>query len=461
MDGDTSSGGLYNNTTKMTDHVNVKTCKDSHPSLVLTPRTEASTPDSGVYTTFNSRDSSTKKLSKNEVSVSLSHVGYGLQRHHSQTDDHIQQLDRNGCLDEVAGSQSMLSQELMDHDPNNKNDDSPLRGFGLSGELQSKSSVGIAKHIGLLAPSQDDDDEEEATVSSEQENRKEEAPASMDGSIEKSKESHHHNYPESTSNILSTRHEQEHSYPMTKGNFTPSLTSDNSKTVVAKKGPLSGLDLLTQVGINEASRVSPLSTTTITPNNNCDIIAKSGFGSLLDAVAKITEQEESEKLSKNGQAVPEMLGTTSNNTSNDCNKTSKKRKGSMSKPVSASKQRKSEMQKLKERLRREKIEQENKKSQAEARNAAMLAERTITDPHVAKKLLLSMALARENPRSVPKTLPGKGHVIQEGFFWVSRIYLEFLGKSMESCKYSTTHTSTFVDLGSLSSVRVRTKKEHG
>jgi hypothetical protein len=52
-----------------------------------------------------------------------------------------------------------------------------------------------------------------------------------------------------------------------------------------------------------------------------------------------------------------------------------------------------------------------------ANRAADLAQRTINEPELAKRLLLSMALTRENPRSAPKTLPGPGHVLPEGFFW--------------------------------------------
>ena len=126
-------------------------------------------------------------------------------------------------------------------------------------------------------------------------------------------------------------------------------------------------------------------------------------------------------------AVSSTAAAANAATTTKSKKQSKKRKVAPSLPttshLSASKQRKSEMQKLKEKLRREKIQQENERAQAVAKKAAIIAERTISDPVIAKKLLLSMALARENPRSVPQILPGKGHVVQEGFFWVSRIFI--------------------------------------
>ena len=64
-----------------------------------------------------------------------------------------------------------------------------------------------------------------------------------------------------------------------------------------------------------------------------------------------------------------------------------------------------------------KKDNEQRKSQDVAKRAALLAEQTITDPEMAKKLLLSMALVRENPRSVPSVLPSKGATVPEGFFW--------------------------------------------
>jgi hypothetical protein len=59
----------------------------------------------------------------------------------------------------------------------------------------------------------------------------------------------------------------------------------------------------------------------------------------------------------------------------------------------------------------------NKAELAKARRAAALAEKTITDPDMAKKLLLSMALMRENPRQAPEEWPKKGSVIPPSFFW--------------------------------------------
>jgi hypothetical protein len=52
-----------------------------------------------------------------------------------------------------------------------------------------------------------------------------------------------------------------------------------------------------------------------------------------------------------------------------------------------------------------------------AKRAAALAEQTVANPEMAKKLLLSMALVRENQRTLPSTWPPRGSVVPEGFFW--------------------------------------------
>jgi hypothetical protein len=422
--------------TRVTDDISVEICKDSHRDLVSTPRTEASTPESVEFTTYNIGDSGRIIHTAKSSSKDDSYVERSLQRHYSQTDKHIQLLDRNGDLNEVAGSQSMLSQELIDHEHdqnvNDRNDDSARIYIGscILGDLslpegsQSKSSIGIAKRLGLLTQTQEEEEESMGTGEGEntEDNNKSDksiqpiilAIASVSVAQEKKK-----------------KRDVSKAIPQ---NDASSPKSDSSKKVV-EQVPLSGLELLTQVGIKEANKLPSFSTITESNmNNNNDDDEKDismtanlassreneGFGSLLDAVAKITEQEESRELSMNWRLAP---GTTVSTTSTKSRKHSKKRKVAPSLPttnhLSMSKQRKSEMQKLKERLRREKIEHENEKAQAVAKKAAIIAERTITDPVIAKKLLLSMALARENPRSVPQVLPGKGHVVQEGFFWVS------------------------------------------
>lgn len=346
--------------------------KDSHQESVSTPRTEASTPESGEYTTFSLCDSD-KKVGVEDSPGDTVVVERRLQRHMSQTDDHIQLLDRNGDLNEVAGSQSMLSQELIDHQ-HDENED-----LELPESSQSSSSMGMAKRIGLLSQSQ-----EELTQTQEEEE-------------------------EPTKN----------------------------------QEPLSGLDLLTQVGIKEADKFKSFSA--IIKSNATEEIGKGkdtstkpdpcrdyeGFGSLLEAVAKITEQEASQEYAMNWPGKEASQPPSPASPAAESKKPVKKRKISRSLPLQKNppaKQRKSDTQKKKERLRRERIEKETERAHEIAKTAAKIAAQTIADPVIAKKLLLSMALARENPRTIPQKLPGKGHVVPEGFFWAHYPPLEIVLK---------------------------------
>ena len=84
------------------------------------------------------------------------------QRHLSQTDHHIRSLDQDGSLNEVAGSQSMLSQELVI-------ETGYLSDIELSQETQPESSIGMAKRLGLLSQTQEEEEEEEEKEEEEEE----------------------------------------------------------------------------------------------------------------------------------------------------------------------------------------------------------------------------------------------------------------------------------------------------
>jgi hypothetical protein len=404
----------------------------------------------------------------------------------SQTDQHIRQLDRHGELNEVIGSQSMLSQELMyqvssqqdnvgdEEDSKNDGDDHgdeelDRSTFHLS--QQTETSMGMAQRLGLLSQTQDeyDDDGIDEEVNSQ------------------------------------GRHEK-----------------DPDRRNTATNGHISGLDLLTRAGSDEAANLMSFSQeipTGVASSRKAKLSDKplresEGFGSLLDAVAKITEQEEVEeiltptwgntvpsldhaslslsqdhsyldqpssststsripqnkassygddlstrkrqvrktvtatqkrKLNESNQKVSTSRVTTSTKSSLSKNSIRKiplstpkdsssgtvgSRKTEVAAKKSPSKRRKTtttteaapapkvdETEKRKLRMELKEHDLEVSRAQAEAKRAADLAERTISDPVIAKRLLLSMALVRENPRTTPDVLPGPGHVLKEGFFW--------------------------------------------
>jgi hypothetical protein len=366
------------------------------------------------------------------------------QRHLSQTDHHIRSLDQDGSLNEVAGSQSMLSQELVI-------ETGYLSDIELSQETQPESSIGMAKRLGLLSQTQDDDDEEEEQEHQvdQSDTTNESLPLTGGGAkqLQESDQQQHDTPPKvSEKDDIQTE--------VKKSPLDHESISHESPKQEAEKLQLSGLELLTQVGSNEADKLTSIRATNSSPigggiiaiqantsPTDTQIRESEGFGSLLDAVAKISEQEETVEggggmpvlwqssspsdnplhLFSNVPAIAECTSTKRDPSTRKRTNTPKIAKPSLSIKAHASKKRKTETQKEKEKLRREKQENENKKAQAIAKKAAMIAERTIADPSIAKKLLLSMALKRENPRSKPENLPGKGHVIQEGFFWVSKV----------------------------------------
>ena len=373
-------------------------CNNNRRELVRTPMTEASSPESGKYANGN-----------DDLSPSSED-----QRHFSQTDHHIRFLDQNGSLNEVAGSESMLSQEFVEHKS------SYMRDIELSQETQPGSSILMAKRLGLLAQTQEEEDQ---VITNKY---------LTERGMRQQLSSDRHDFSLKSSAMVGTQ-------------------VQSSKQVM-DKAQLFGLELLTQVTsnsfigreeIDEQSNTSITAVTTTADPSDTSIRESKGFGFLLNAVAKITEQEELVK----GRVMP-MIWQPSSQTNNPLHtfrykerrsaspsetalmesstkqystgkRTSKPKVATSSSYRSTFKKRKTEAQKDKEMLRKENLESENIKAQAIAKKAAMIAERTISDPAIAKKILLSMALKRENPRSAPQVLPGEGHVIQEGFFWVS------------------------------------------
>lgn len=422
----------------------------------------------------------------------------------SQTDHHIRQLDQGGELNEVAGSQSMLSQELMcqavssqkdevsneedENDCGAKNcHDGGLEVRDIQLSQQTETSIGMAVRLGLLSQTQDDD---------------------ADSADEMA--------PEGNLNLVTASEEY------------------------STRSRVSGFDLLTRAGRKDAAALMAFSQEHPTSANTSQqelsdtpIRESEGFGSLLDAVAKITEQEEvvetltptweaavssldhaslspsrngsylrppfsskpSHRRPKSGTAasrgnsptrerqlrksvaadqkrrlkLPESKTSAASSTSakkskaqpsksSKSGRSSKVSKTSSSSAASGIKkaaistigspsamrkatttssaraspaqmweaQKKSVALSLKTEQKEKELEILN--AQAEAKRAAELAERTISDHVIAKRLLLSMALVRENPRSVPEVLPSPGHILQEGFFWAHYPPLELVLK---------------------------------
>jgi hypothetical protein len=265
----------------------------------------------------------------------------------SHTDEQIRNLENEGELGQVVGSQSLLSQELI-HSSQQEDD----AGFQLS--QPTESSTALARRLGLLSQ------EDKMVVKTE-----------ARGASPNAEE------------------------------LTVSIPETSDVT--------DGMDTTTPPPANV-----PKFPITDTPFRESEC-----FGSLLEAVEKITREEEMnakivawqhnfEASDKGDEEVP----TTPRRGTGSRRLTSKRKHVASPASSNASPSKKSR----KTNCTRKK-ENEQRKSQNVAKRAAGLAEQTITDPDMAKKLLLSMALVRENPRSVPTVLPSRGATVPEGFFW--------------------------------------------
>mmetsp|Transcript_129119 Transcript_129119/g.373716 ORF Transcript_129119/g.373716 Transcript_129119/m.373716 type:complete len:524 (-) Transcript_129119:102-1673(-) len=269
----------------------------------------------------------------------------------SQMDEEIRMLEKDGELGQVVGSQSMLSQELICSSQRSV-DEYAQSSF----QAKTGGYTAVAREVGLLPKEEEKKEASQDVDTGPSVEVKEVAPALAPPSPQRMK----------------TRR-------------TP------PRAAAMKKKELQA-EAETETTVRESEV----------------------FGSLLEAVEKITKTEEynakmvawehNTRLQESGSSSSSASSTAKNKSKN-----SPKRKSPTAPSSPKKKSRKTPTAQLKEKEQRE--------SQETAKRAAALAEQTITDPEMAKKLLLSMALVRENPRSVPSELPQRGATVPEGFFW--------------------------------------------
>jgi hypothetical protein len=291
----------------------------------------------------------------------------------SQTDEQIRQLETDGTLNQVVGSQSMLSQELLcaSQLEGDEDDEGRFSQSQFQCSQQTETSISMAQRLGLLT-------------------QEEEVLPSRD----------------STSDL-----EAESSTQTSSAAYVPSHQPAAAKSAVAFKSDF----------FSSPTGAAPSSAT---PNakpsalRDTPIRESECFGSLLEAVQAITEQEEQEEIEKlyalqyetPANLVKEEKGAS----------TSAKNEGSSKRkppPKSDPKSSVSNPKKARKATAKKAKDSEQRNAQDIAKRAASLAEQTVSDPALAKKLLLSMALVRENPRTLPSTWPPRGSVVPEGFFW--------------------------------------------
>lgn len=312
----------------------------------------------------------------------------------SQTDEHILRLEKEGQLTQVVGSQSMLSQELM---YSSQREDEEVEGLSeIHVSQQRESSISMAKRLGLLMQEEEKQPTQDKFSS-----------------------------PNQASGMTST--------PV-KSSLLTHVTNNETPSTFAESGsPGQQRSFMPDKDMNSLIS-SPAAAAFRIPDT--PIRESECFGSLLDAVQRITEQEEvnakiyalqnrpAELLTGVSSVDPGATGDTQSSPNSTMEPT--KRKSPSSNEGSPTK-------KSRKSAATKKREFEQKKAQETAKRAAALAERTVADPEMAKKLLLSMALVRENPRTLPATWPPRGSVVPEGFFWAHYPPLEGGKKDCQLC----------------------------
>ena len=378
---------------------------------------------------------------RNEVSLS--------QR---SADDQVLQLEHSGDLDAVAGSQSVLSQELMilssqDEALNISIDDDQHN----SNSQATETSTSMAQRLGLIR---------QDTV---------ESSASSNSNHELSEKQKESSYPTNEEVVVvqaqaPAAEEEESSYaPMSQ----ESLPLSQDPVILEEQERAAATGTLANNGTpaksnRKVSYTSPAPPPTKHDNDSSNMFSPKGsmrdtpirnsknFGSLLNAVQMITSQEtvsselykDLEESASTTSAPPgnQTKGVTGNGRAPKKGKAASTASTGKSKQTTNSSSKKRPVpppplpppptyvfsEEAKRRAREHALAPTAPKSNPgprtkiellKARRAAALAEQTITDPEMAKKLLLSMALVRENPRQAPDAWPKPGSVVPEGFFW--------------------------------------------
>lgn len=278
----------------------------------------------------------------------------------TQEDEKIRELDKSGEFKNVVGSQSILSQELMDMSQR----ETPI-------VLNASQPKAAAQTMGLLTQEEEEPPSPQASPNS------------------------HSTDATTTSNTAAAspsavvREEEEHDEPQQPeaSQAEPSQNNGSQLTFL--------MDAAQVLEAKELAEDLPISL--ICPDQSDE----SEDGDLGD------------EDPTDSTAVVETKDEDRDSSDNEAKSAKRKAEPKdFSKPRSQAKRRKLAK------------EQEQLRSQELAQQAAALAAQTVASPEVAKNLLLNLALIRVNPRTGPAEIPGPGSVIEEGFFWAHYPALE-------------------------------------
>jgi hypothetical protein len=333
----------------------------------------------------------------------------------SQADEVIRKLDKEGELTEIAGSQSMLSQELLCMSQRESDDDEyahhPSSLVPFSQQTETSISISMAQRLGVLTQETLDGDDPWKAGQSKDYVRVE-APMQ-------------HSAVAQAQAVAQAVAMENKASPSNQGFHLASQQEGEDKDEEMQDIPLSQ-DPVIKANLKEPllPKLIPtknlfgdvLGTPTpkkymLSPIRDTPVRTSECFGSLLDAVQVITEQEE---VNAKLYALQHASSQDSSSTHNPQEAyTGNKRQS----PTTTTASPDQPIKKKRTTTASSKKKETETKAQQAAKRAAALAEQTVADPEMAKKLLLSMALVRENPRMAPSSWPPKGTVVPEGFFW--------------------------------------------
>ena len=342
-------------------------------------------------------------------------------------DEHIHHLERSGALNQVAGSQSILSQELYSLGETKAvgglSQLSEMGGFSQASEASAESdfdSQRVARKYGLL--SQDPfalpaRSLQEPPLSQRSTSRLLLPPSDSQGSsnsesnfgtlleavqlfqsqeveeekLQLSQDSHDH-HDDDDDNDDDEEDDPAEEVPFQEDSPRRSSTSSGVENIYERKHA------------NTKKRSSPAArsrrkTLTESPSKRAKKASLPLAKSKKSGNSQVAKKPKSASSSKSSSSSPKKKAATPAITP-------KPAAAAAAKPTSDG-----------SKKRKRKNDSEAVKQQQLAQRAAALAQRTINDADLAKRLLLSMALTRENPRSAPETLPGPGFSLPEGFFW--------------------------------------------
>jgi hypothetical protein len=340
----------------------------------------------------------------------------------SQADEAIQKLDKEGELTEVAGSQSMLSQELLCMSQRESDDDEyahhPSSLVPVPCSQQTETSITMAQRLGVLTQETLDGDDPQSpgrSPSSLQEHAKDsirvEAPTPMQYlavAVENNASPSHQGF-----HLLASQQEGEE-----EDEDMEDIPLSQDPVIKANlKEPLPTKLIPTKKLFGDVLDTPTPKKTMLPPIRDTPVRTSECFGTLLDAVQVITEQEE---VNAKLYALQHASSQDSSSIHNPQEASIGNKRQSPTGTASAGQP----IQKKRTNTASFKKKETENKAQQAAKRAAALAEQTVADPEMAKKLLLSMALVRENPRMAPSSWPPKGAVVPEGFHWAHLPNLE-------------------------------------